>query len=105
VFSSRKIARALEEVVPFRYLAAGEFPNHRTICRFRETHLATFENLFVQVVQIAGESGLLKMGTLAIDGTKVKANASKHKAMSYERMLKEEKRLSREIRDLREVQE
>jgi transposase len=63
VFSSRKIARALEEVVPFRYLAAGEFPNHRTICRFRETHLATFENLFVQVVQIAGESGLLKMGT------------------------------------------
>lgn len=102
VFSSRKIARALEESVPFRYLAAGTFPNHRTICRFRERHLAAFEELFVQVVQIAGESGLVKMGTLAIDGTKVKANASKHKAMSYERMLAEEKRLRREIRDLTE---
>jgi transposase len=100
VFSSRKLARQLHENVAFRVLAAGQFPNHRTICRFRERHLAEFESLFVQVVQIAQQAGLAKMGTIAVDGSKVKANASKHKAMSYERMQQEEKRLRREIRDL-----
>lgn len=100
VFSSRKIARQIEENVAFRLLAAGYFPNHRTICRFRERHLAEFEALFVQVVQIALEAGLAKMGTIALDGSKVKANASKHKAMSYKRMQEEEKRLTREIREL-----
>jgi transposase len=97
VFSSRKIAGKLVEDVAFRYLAAGQFPNHRTLCRFRERHLEDFEQLFVQIVQIAQEAGLVRMGKLAIDGTKVKANASKHKAMSYGRMQEEEKRLKEEI--------
>jgi len=103
VFSSRKIAQRLEEDVAFRFLSGGQFPNHRTICRFRERHLGDFEDLFVQVVQIAGEAGLVKMGKLAIDGSKVKANASKHKAMSYKRMKEEEKRLRSEIRALTEM--
>ncbi len=98
--SSRKMARQVEENVAFRYLAAGSFPNHRTLCRFRERHLKAFGDVFVQVVQIAQASGLVKMGTLAIDGTKIKANASKRKAMSYERMQEEEKRLRAEIRQL-----
>ena len=75
-------------------------PDHRTICRFREQHLAAFERLFVQVVQIARDTGLVRMGTLAVDGSKIRANASKRKAMSYERMQQEEERLRREIRTL-----
>lgn len=97
VFASRRVAVQIEENVAFRYLAAGHSPSHRTICRFRQDHLSAFKDLFVQVVQIAGASGLTKMGTLAIDGTKMKANASKHAAMSYDRMQKEEKRLEQEI--------
>ena len=85
VFSSRRIARQIEENIAFRVLAAGNAPDHRTICRFREQHLAAFERLFVQVVQIARDTGLVRMGTLAIDGSKIRANASKRKAMSYER--------------------
>jgi len=100
VFSSRRIARHIEENIAFRVLAAGNTPDHRTICRFREQHLAAFECLFVQVVQIAGDAGLVRMGTLAVDGSKIRANASKRKAMSYERMQQEEKRLRREIRAL-----
>ncbi|MBC8328880.1 MAG: IS1182 family transposase [Planctomycetes bacterium] len=100
VFSSRKIARGLEDSVAFRYLAGGNNPSHRTICRFRQEHLADFQGLFVQVVRIAREVGLIQLGTVAVDGSKVKANASKHKAMSYERMQKEEKRLRKEIRRL-----
>jgi transposase len=100
VFSSRRIARQIEENIAFRVLAAGNMPDHRTICRFREQHLAAFERLFVQVVQIARDTGLVRMGTLAVDGSKIRANASKRKAMSYERMQQEEKRLRREIRVL-----
>ena len=96
-FSSRKIARQLEENVAYRVLAENQMPKHRTISRFRQVHLDQFSDLFVQVVRLAAESGLAKMGTLAIDGSKVKANASKHKAMSYDRMNKEEERLKREI--------
>lgn len=96
-FSSRKIARKLEEDVAFRVLAAGNFPSHRTICDFRKQHLDAFRAVFIQVVHIAREAELVKLGTLAIDGTKVRANASKHKAMSYGRMREEEKRLSNEI--------
>jgi len=102
VFSSRKIARQLEENIAFKVLSGGQLPNHRTICRFREEFLELFENTFVQVIQIAQENGLVKMGTLAIDGSKVKANASKHKAMSYGRMQDEERRLRQEIRALRD---
>lgn len=86
VFSSRKIARKLHEDVAFRVLAAGNFPKHRTLCDFRALHLEELAALFVQVVKLAGECGLVKLGTIAVDGTKLRANASRHKAMSYERM-------------------
>jgi transposase len=99
-FASRKIAAQVEDSVAFRVIAAGMTPSHRTICRFREENLDQFQRLFVQVVQLAKEAGLVKMGTIAIDGSKVKANASKHKAMSYDRMLMEEKKLRSEIRKL-----
>jgi transposase len=84
-FSSRRIARKLEEDVAYRVLASGSFPAHRTIAEFRQQHLAAFEALFVQVVAIAREAGVVQLGALAVDGSKVKANASKHKAMSYGR--------------------
>jgi len=96
-FSSRKIAAQLEDSVAFRVLAGNQMPGHRTICRFRERHVDQFSELFVQVVRLAVEAGMAQVGTLAIDGTKVKANASKRKAMSYDRMQKEEERLKREI--------
>ena len=99
-FSSRKLARKLHEDIAFRLIAAGNFPAHRTICDFRVNHLEELSQLFVQVVQLAKECGLLKLGTVAIDGTKVKANASKHKAMSYERMLESEAKLRAQIDEL-----
>jgi transposase len=97
IFSSRKIARAIDDLVPLRYLAAGNRPSHRTIARFREENLQEFGGLFVQVVRIAQAAGLVQMGTLALDGSKLKANASKHKAMSYGRMKEAEPRLRGEI--------
>lgn len=96
-FSSRRIARKLEEDVAYRVLAAGNFPAHRTIAEFRQRHLSAFEALFVQVVRIAREAGVVQLGALAIDGTKVKANASKHKAMSYGRMREHERQLCEQI--------
>lgn len=75
VFSSRKLARKLHEDVAFRVLAAGNCPAHRTICDFRALHLAELSGLFVQVVKLARECGLVKLGTIAVDGTKIKANA------------------------------
>ena len=98
VFSSRRLARKLHEDVAFRVLSASNFPAHRTISEFRKRHLGDFESIFVQVLRIASEVGLVKLGTVAVDGSKVKANASKHKAMSYERMQETEKRLRKEIR-------
>lgn len=99
-FSSRRIAQKIEEDVAFRVLAAGNFPHHRTICDFRLEHLEEFIELFTQVALIAKSAGLVKLGRVALDGTKVKANASRHKAMSYDRMKQEEKRLESEIADL-----
>ena len=96
-FSSRRIARKLEEDVAYRVLAAGNFPAHRTIAEFRQQHLAAFEALFVRVVQLAREAGVVQLGALAVDGSKIKANASKHKAMSYGRMREEETRLREQI--------
>jgi transposase len=96
-FSSRRIARKLEDDVAYRVLAAGNFPAHRTIAAFRQQHLAAFEALFVQVVAIAREAGVVQVGALAVDGSKVKASASKHKAMSYGRMRDEERRLREQI--------
>ena len=97
VFSSRGIAKKLEEDVAFRVLGAGNFPQHRTVCEFRRRHLADFKRLFVEVVALARELGLVRFGKLSVDGTKVRANASKRKAMSYGRMQKEERRLAGEI--------
>ena len=97
VFSSRGIARRLAEDVAFRVLAAGNFPQHRTVCEFRRRHLEDFKALFVEVVRLARELGLASFGKLSIEGTKVRANASKHKAMSYGRMQEEERRLAGEI--------
>ena len=100
VFSSRRVARRLEEDVAFRVLAAGNFPQHRTLCEFRRRHLEDFQALCVEVVRLAQELGLARLGKLSIDGRKVRANASKHKAMSYDRMPEEEQRLESEIEAL-----
>ena len=97
VFSSRKIARKLHEDVAFRVLGARNFPAHRTIRDFRALHLKELGDLFVQVVRLAREMGLVKLGTIAVDGTKVKANASRHKAMSCGHMLKAEAELKAQI--------
>jgi Transposase DDE domain/Transposase domain (DUF772) len=96
-FSSRKIAKKLFEDVAFRVLAADNFPAHRTIRDFRALHLSEFTELFVQVVRLAREIGLVKLGTIAVDGTKIKANASRHKAMSYGRMHSTEAELKVQI--------
>ena len=100
VFSSRKIAKKLHEDVAFRVLAADNFPAHRTIRDFRALHLVEFTELFVQVVRLAREMGLVKLGTIAVDGTKIKANASRHKAMSYARMQSTEVELKAQIATL-----
>ena len=97
VFSSRKVAKKLHEDVAFRVLAADNFPAHRTIRDFRALHLLEFTDLFVQVVRLAREMGLVKLGTIAVDGTKIKANASRHKAMSYGRMQTAEVELKAQI--------
>lgn len=100
VFSSRRIARKLEEDVAFRVLAADQRPDFRTISDFRKAHLRALSELFMQVLQMCQKAGLVKLGHVALDGTKIKANASKHKAMSYARMNKEEERLKREVEAL-----
>ena len=100
VFSSRAMARKLEEDVAFRVLGAGNFPSHRTLCEFRRRHLEDFKGLFVGVVRVAREMGLARFGKVSIDGTKVRANASKRKAMSYGRMGEKERELEAEVEAL-----
>ena len=100
VFSSRRIEQRLQEDIAFRVLAADNQPNFRTLSDFRKIHLKTLEGLFEQVLQIALEAGALRIGRVALDGTKVKANASKHKAMSYDRMKEKIKDLRAEVKDL-----
>ena len=102
VFSSRRIERRLVEDIAFRVLAAGNQPNFRTISDFRKIHLKVLESLFEQVLQIALEAGAMKVGRVALDGTKIKANASKHKAMSYDRMAEKGKQLKAEVKQLLE---
>jgi transposase len=99
-FSSRKLARATYEDVAFRVLAAGEHPHFTTINQFRLDHREAFGDLFVQVLRLCQRAGLVKLGHVSLDGTKVGANASKHKAMSYGRMQEEEVRLRAEINEL-----
>ena len=104
-FSSRKLAKRLEEDIAFRMLAAGNFPRHRTLCEFRRRHLDDFGAVFAEVVRLARRMGLAGLGRVSVDGTKVRANASKRKAMSYGRMTREERRLRAEIAGLLEKAE
>ena len=100
VFSSRRIEKRVREDVGFRMLAAGNEPDFRTISDFRKLHLGALQGLFDQLLQIALEAGTMKLGRVVLDGSKVKANASKHKAMSYGRMEEEKKRLKEEVKRL-----
>ena len=100
VFSSRKLEKRLTEDVAFRVLAAGNTPDFRTISEFRRIHLEALEGLFEQVLRLALEMGAMQLGRVAIDGSKLKANASKHKAMSYRRIEEEQQRLRDEVRRL-----
>jgi len=97
LYSSRRIARATVERADFMMIMAGDPPDFRTISDFRKRHLKALAGLFVQVLKLAEKAGLVKLGHVALDGTKIKANASKHKAMSYERMKKREAELQAEV--------
>src|SRR6516165_1667268 len=101
VYSSRKIQRRTYEEVAFRYLSGDQHPDHATIAEFRKRHLDALSGLFTQALLLCAEAGLVKLGHVAIDGTKIKANASKHKAMSYKRMNETEAR--RQIRYARQA--
>ena len=103
--SSRKIEKATHESIPFRVLAADQHPDHDTIASFRRRHLKALAALFVQVLRLCQKAGLVKLGHVALDGTKVKANASKHKAMSYARMVKSVSELEAEVKRLLEEAE
>ena len=97
VYSSRKIESRTYEDVAFRYLSADQHPDHDTIAEFRKRHLQALADLFTQALLLCEKAGLVKLGHVAIDGTKIKANASKHKAMSYDHMGPTEQRLKAEI--------
>lgn len=100
VMSSRRIERASYDDIAFRYLCADQHPDHDTIAAFRQQHLPVLAQLFTQILQLCNKAGLVKLGHVAIDGTKVQANASKHKAMSYARMEQKEKQLKAEVEKL-----
>lgn len=100
VFSSRKIEQATYDQVPFRYISANTHPDHDTIANFRKRFLPQISDLFVQILSIAQEAGLLKVGKISLDGTKVKANASKHKALSYGHIKKLQDQLETEVETL-----
>ena len=98
--SSRKIEQATYHSVAFRVLTADQHPDHDTIAQFRKRHLTALSKLFVQVLQLCQKAGLINLGHVALDGTKLRANASKHKAMSYGRMVKKEQQLKEEVKRL-----
>ena len=100
VASSRRIARRLHEDIAFRVLAANNTPDFRTVSDFRKDHLAALADLFLQVLALCQRAGLVKLGHVALDGTKVKANASRNKAMSYARMKEKEEQLAAEVEEL-----
>lgn len=100
VFSSRKLERSTYDSVAFRFIAANTHPDHDTIAVFRKRFLSQLKPLFVQILLIAGQAGVLKLGTVSLDGTKVKANASKHKALSYAHACKLEEQLKAEVAEL-----
>jgi transposase len=104
--SSRKIEKATYEHVAFRVLACNQHPDHDSIANFRQLHLPELAGLFVQVLKMCERAGLVKLGHVAIDGSKLRANASKHKAMSYDRMCEKEQQLVAEVeRLLKEAEE
>jgi len=100
VFSSRKIAQACERNLAFMAIVGQDRPDFRTLSDFRKLHLDAFMDVFVQVVRLAGEAGLVKLGNVSTDGTKIQGNASRHKAMSYGYMKKEVERLREEMEAL-----
>ena len=100
VASSRRIARRLHEDIAFRVLAANNTPDFRTVSDFRKDHLAALSDLFLQVLELCRQAGLVKLGHVALDGTKVRANASRHRAMSYGRMKEKEAQLEAEVAEL-----
>jgi hypothetical protein len=105
VFSSRRIQKRLQEDIPFKVLAAGNEPDFRTISDFRKIHIETLQNLFEQVLAMSLECGAIQLGRVSLDGTKLKANASKHKAMSYSRMKEKQQQLKEEVKQLLEQAE
>jgi len=105
VFSSRAIERATYDSVAFRYIAGNQHPDHDTIAVFRKRFLPQIEGLFVEVLKLAHAMGVLKLGTVALDGTKLHANASRHSALSYGHAKKLEKQLKREVRQLLKLAE
>lgn len=105
VFSSRAIERATYDSVAFRFIAGNEHPDHDTIATFRKRFLPQIEGLFIDVLKLARAMGVLKLGTVALDGTKLHANASRHSALSYGHAKKLEKRLKREVRQLLKLAE
>ncbi len=100
VFSSRKLERATYDLVSFRFIAANDHPDHDTVATFRRRFLKEIEGLFVQVLELAREMGMLRMGTVALDGTKIHANASRHSALSYEHASKIAEQLKAEAAEL-----
>ena len=100
VFSSRKIEQATYDQVPFRYISANTHPDHDTIAHFRKRFLPQISDLFVQILSVAQEADVLKVGKISLDGTKVKANASKHKALSYKHIKKLQSQLEAEVETL-----
>src|ERR1700729_572428 len=105
VFSSRRIQKRLQEDIPFKVLAAGNEPDFRTISDFRKIHIEALEKLFEQVLGMALECGSIQLGRVSLDGTKWKANASKHKAMSYGRMKEKQQQLKAEVQQMLEQAE
>ena len=100
VFSSRKLERATYETVPFRFLAGNLHPDHDTLAAFRKTFLPELKELFVQILLLAQQIGALKLGTISLDGTKIHADASKSKAVSYKHLLALQAHLQAEVEEL-----
>jgi transposase len=105
VFSSRKIEKATYESIPFRYIAGGWHPDHDTIAHFRKTFLTEIKDLFVQILLLAQTAGVLKLGNISLDGSKIHADASKSKAVSYKRLVEIESQLRQEVAELFELGE
>ena len=105
VFSSRKIEKATYESIPFRFIASGLHPDHDTIAHFRKTFLTEIQELFVQILVLAKLGGVLKLGNISVDGSKIHADASKSKAVSYQRLMELESQLRQEVHELLELGE